>query len=185
MSQEVLCSFLMPTRENPELTLNSLKSIINQSSDTILYEVLIAIDSDDKESLNIVSQIEELFHNSNCGTVKVIITERYHYYGLHKYYNLLAKLSKGNLLFLWNNDCIMLDSHIHRCGINQNHTLSNWDVTLKQDYENLEPYVALLYPTEVYMEGGARGGPPHLSNCGFPILRRNIYDLLPQSLCLH
>ena len=54
----------------------------------------------------------------------------------------------------------MLDSHIHQEGINQNHTFSNWDLNLKQDYENLEPYVALLYPTEVYMEGSARGGAP-------------------------
>ncbi len=100
MSQEVLCSFLMPTRANPELTLKSLKSIVNHSSDTITYEVLIAIDSDDKESLEIVSQINELFNNIQCGTVKVIITERYFYYGLHKYYNLLANISKGKLLFL-------------------------------------------------------------------------------------
>tara|TARA_R110002020_G_scaffold308462_2_gene524136 strand:+ start:6869 stop:8389 length:1521 start_codon:yes stop_codon:yes gene_type:complete len=180
MSKEILCSFLMPTRGNPELTLKSLKSIVTHSSNTIPYEVLIAIDSDDKENLEIVSQINELFNNIQCGTVKVIITERYFYYGLHKYYNLLANISKGKLLFLWNNDCVMLDSHIHQEGINQNHTFSNWDLNLKQDYENLEPYVALLYPTEVYMEGSARGGPPHLSNCGFPILRRNIYDLLPQ-----
>ena len=32
----------------------------------------------------------------------------------------------------------MLNSHIHQPGINQNHTLSNWDVLLAQDLENLE-----------------------------------------------
>ena len=178
MSQEVLCSFLMPTRGNPNLTLKSLRSIVEQSSDTISYEVLIAIDSDDNENLNIISQIYEIFQNSKKGIVTIIITQRYHYYGLHRYYNLLAKISKGKLLFLWNNDCIILDSHIHREGINQDHTLSKWDLTLKQDYENLESYVGLLYPTEVYMEGDARGGSPHLSNCGFPILLRNIYELI-------
>ena len=178
MSQEVLCSFLMPTRGSPNLTLKSLKSIVYQSSDTISYEVLIAIDSNDNENLNIIPQIYEIFQNSKKGIVKIMITKRYHYYGLHRYYNLLSKISKGELLFLWNNDCIMLDSHIHREGINQDHTLSKWDLTLKQDYENLEPYVALLYPTEVYMEGDARGGRPHLSNCGFPIILKNIYELI-------
>ena len=60
MSPEVLCSFLMPIRSNPNLTLKSLRSIVKQSSDTISYEVLIAIDSDDNENLNIISQIYEI-----------------------------------------------------------------------------------------------------------------------------
>ena len=51
MTDEVLCSFLLPTRGTPHLTLKSLKSIIQYSSDTIPYEVLIAIDSDDKDNL--------------------------------------------------------------------------------------------------------------------------------------
>ena len=60
--------------------------------------------------LFIARNFYELFHNTKNGTVKIIITERYHYYGLHKYYNLLGKLAKGKLLILWNTN-IITDSY--------------------------------------------------------------------------
>ncbi len=175
MSQEVLCSFLLPTRGTPHLTFKSLKSIVTQSSDTIPYEVLIAIDCDDKESLNIISQIHELFHNTKNGTAKVIITERYHYYGLHKYYNLLSKLAKGQLLILWNNNAYILPTLIGGIGINMPAKESKWDITLNQDYENLEPHTSLLKSTEIYFGSTNK---PHVSNHSFPIVPKKIYDLL-------
>mgnify|MGYP001266218350 CR=1 FL=1 len=175
MSQEVLCSFLLPTRGIPHLTFKSLKSIVGQSSDTISYEVLIAIDSDDKESLDMIPQIYELFHNTKNGTVKIIITERYHYYGLHKYYNLLGKIAKGKLLILWNNNAYILPTLIGGIGIDAPAKESNWDVTLNQDYENLEPHIWLLKSTEIYFGSTNK---PHVSNHSFPIIPKKTYDLL-------
>ncbi len=171
MMDEILVSFLMPTRDFPQETLNSLKSIINNSSDTIYYEILMALDFDDIENINNIPQMYELFNKTKCGSIQILITERYHYYGLHKYYNQLAKMSKGKLLLLWNNDTICLETNIFG-------KKTYWDETLQQDYNNLEPYVALLYPIEVYPEENTRGGPPHLSNCGFPIIIRDIYELV-------
>ena len=40
----------------------------------------------------------ELFNKTKCGSIQILITERYHYYGLHKYYNQLAKMSKGKTI---------------------------------------------------------------------------------------
>ena len=62
---EILVSFLMPTRDFPQETLNSLKSIINNSSDTIYYEILMALDFDDIENINNIPQMYELFNNTN------------------------------------------------------------------------------------------------------------------------
>lgn len=168
---EILVSFLMPTRDFPQETLNSLKSIIENSSDTIYYEILMALDFDDIQNINLIPQIYELFNKTKCGSIHILITERYYYHGLNNYYNQLAKISRGKLLLLWNNDTICLETNIFG-------QKTYWDITLQQDYENLEPYVTLLYPIEVYPEENTRGGPPHLSNCGFPILLRNIYELI-------
>ena len=106
---------------------------------------------------------------------KVIITERYHYYGLHKYYNLLSKLAKGQLLILWNNNAYILPTLIGGIGINMPAKESKWDITLNQDYENLEPHTSLLKSTEIYFGSTNK---PHVSNHSFPIVPKKIYDLL-------
>ncbi len=175
MNDEVLCSFLLPTRGTPHLTIKSLKSIIQYSSDTIPYEVLIAIDSDDKESLEIINDIYELFNKTKLGKVKIIITERHHYYGLHKYYNSLASLSNGNLLILWNNNTYILPTLIGGIGIDVTAEESKWDITLNQDYNNLESHIWLLKSTEIYFGSTNR---PHVSNHSFPILLQKTYKLL-------
>jgi hypothetical protein len=168
---EILISFLMPTRQFPNETITSLKSIINNASDTINYEVLMALDSDDEENIMLIPTIFELFSHTQCGKIKILITERYYYYGLHEYYNQLVKLSEGKLLMLWNNDAICLETNIFG-------KKTYWDITLKQDYKNMEPYINLLYPTEIYFKDNVRGSPHHISNCAFPILKRDCYDLL-------
>jgi hypothetical protein len=130
-----------------------------------------ALDFDDIENINNIPQMYELFNNTKCGSIQILITERYHYYGLHKYYNQLAKMSKGKLLLLWNNDTICLETNIFG-------KKTYWDETLQQDYNNLEPYITLLYPGEIYFNDNTRGGRALISHCGFPILIRKIYEII-------
>jgi len=178
MKNEKLVSFLVPIRGYPDTCLESFHSIIENASDTIPYEVLIAIDNDDEECLKLIPKIYDLFTNTKNGECQIIITPRYYYYGLNKYYNHLASIAQGKLFCIWNSDCIMLNSHIHQPGINQNHTLSNWDILLAQDLENLEDEILVLYAMEVYFGGDERHPNTNVGAGSFPIILRKTYDLV-------
>ena len=184
MKNDKLVSFLVPVRGHPNLCMDSFRSIIENATDTIPYEVLIAIDNDDEEILKIIPQIHELFSNTQNGECQIIITPRYYYYGLNKYYNHLASISKGELLCIWNSDCIMLNSHLHQPGINQDHTLSNWDIVLKQDLENIEKDILLLFGLEIYFGNDERHLHSSVGGGAFPILLRKTYEILGHvSMC--
>ena len=178
MPNDKLVSFLVPVRGHPNLCMDSFRSIIENATDTIPYEVLIAIDNDDEEILGIIPQIHELFNNTQNGECQIIITPRYYYWGLNKYYNHLASISKGELLCIWNSDCLMLNSHLHQPGVNQDHTLSNWDILLKQDLENIEKDILLLFGLEIYFGNDERHLHSSVGGGAFPILLRKTYEIL-------
>ncbi len=183
MKIDKLISFLYAIRGHPELCMESFRSIIENATDTIPYEVLIAIDNDDEKCLNLIPEIYKLFDDTINGTCQIIITPRYYYHGLDKYYNYLAKFSTAKLMAIMNSDCLILNSHIHQPGINQDHTLSNWDILLAQDLEDLEDDILVLYSMEVYFGGDERH--PH-TNVGagcFPIILRKTYDLVGHISC--
>ena len=115
----MLVSFLLPTRNMPNETLQSLETLINNASTKNKWEVLIAIDSDDEPSLNIIPKIDNLFSRHDFCEYNIIITERQGYFGLNYYYNKLAEMAQGELLFLWNDDVMMKSTH--------------WDNLLKND----------------------------------------------------
>ena len=151
---DFLVSFLAPIRDDPERTLLGLQSIKETSSNTIDYEILIRFDDDDPTYLDLIPKITEMFEETR-GEVKIVIGPRYGYAGLEHYYNELATLSRGKLLFLWNSDLQILrvkqgwdvsgdgqDFPIYEC----------WDEILKQDEANREPHIFLLTPTEVYWD---------------------------------
>ena len=93
---DVLSSFLLPAREADETTWTSLRSIRDQSSDTIPYEILIRFADDDDTYQELLPKIAEIFDGS-MAEVTVVIGSRHGYEGLHEYYNELAALSVGKV----------------------------------------------------------------------------------------
>lgn len=83
----------MPTRGRVELAKQSIASLGKGD-----FEVLLAIDWDDEES------VKEL---TNIGHESLTISERFGYGRLHCYYNWLASEANGDWLMLWNDDAIM------------------------------------------------------------------------------
>jgi len=181
---EFLVSFLAPIRDDPERTLLGLQSIKETASDTIDYEILIRFDDDDPTYLDLIPKITEMFEGTR-GEVKIVIGPRYGYAGLEHYYNELANLSRGKLLFLWNSDLQILrvkqgwdvsgeghDFPIYEC----------WDEILKQDEANREPHIFLLTPTEVYWDLPESGEgvkyAKQISTMAFPILTREGYEVM-------
>ena len=179
---EVLASFLLPVREAAETTWTSLRSIRDLSSDTIPYEILIRFDDDDDSYQELLPKITEIFEGS-VAEVTVVIGPRYGYEGLHKYYNELAALSAGQLLVLWNDDVQILPvrSGWERPGGGA-WIMEAWDLILKEDLENMESHIFMLFPTEVYWDLPEAGPDVKyekgITALAFPILTRSAYEIM-------
>ncbi len=181
---EVLASFLLPAREADETTWTSLRSIRDQSSDTIPYEILIRFDDDDDTYQELLPKIAEIFDGS-MAEVTVVIGSRHGYEGLHEYYNELAALSVGKLLVLWNDDVQILPVKVGWDVTGEKidyPTWEKWDLTLQEDEENREDHINVLFPTEVYWDL-PEAGPDvayekGITALAFPILTRSAYEVM-------
>jgi len=181
---DFLVSFLAPIRDDPERVLLGLQSIKETSSNTIDYEILIRFDDDDPNYLDLIPKITEMFEGTR-GQVKIVIGPRYGYAGLEHYYNELALLSRGKLLFLWNSDLQILRVKQGWDVSGEGHdffTYECWDEILKQDEANREPHIFLLTPTEVYWDlpepGEGVKYAKQISTTAFPILTREAYGVM-------
>ena len=170
-----LVSFLLPSRtqpgkaHTPATLLNSLESITANSTNTNVYEVLIRFDEDDIQSIDLIPRIHEIFAPT-VAEVKIIVGPRRGYEGLHHYYNELAAIATGELLFLWNDDLEICPVRSPWTTPNGGHHLEAWDATLKEDLGDRGPYIFMLFPTEVYSD--------HISMLSFPILTRRAYEAM-------
>lgn len=102
---------MLPTRNRIELLKKSIYSLVDTASSTTQYEILIAVDTDDNETINYLNNylLPEL--GSKEVDVTALLYERVGYKNLHLYYNSLAKSSAGEWLLLWNDDAIMVDNN--------------------------------------------------------------------------
>jgi hypothetical protein len=181
---EFLVSFLMPIREAPETTLKSLFSIKDNASDKRPYEILIRFDDDDDTYADLIPKITEMFEGTK-GEVKIVIGPRFGYQGLHHYYNELAAMSKGKLLFLWNDDVQILPVkagwEVTGYGVDFP-TWERWDEILEEDEINREDHISVLTPTEVYWDLPDPGPDvkyhKQITTMAFPILTREAYEVM-------
>ena len=81
---------------------------IEKNTPKNIYEIIICADDDDNET------IQWTYKNINRFNLKLIITQRYGYGKLHKYYNLAAIQSSGDWLWLWNDDVRLLTKNWHK-----------------------------------------------------------------------
>lgn len=93
-----MVSVLLPSRNRALMCETSIRTLGSKD-----IEILIYVDYDDPE-LHKYSLLGNNF-------TTVIIGPRFTYKKLHEYYNLLAKISKGDWLMLWNDDAEMLTSN--------------------------------------------------------------------------
>lgn len=87
-------SVLLPSRERPDLAEQAIKSF-PPSRNT---EFLLAVDDDDP-CMKDYLQLARL--------ARLTVTPPHGYLGLHKYYNQLAELSRGQWLLLFNDDAVV------------------------------------------------------------------------------
>ena len=109
----MIVSFILPTRNRvPQLT-NILNSIYDTCYSVDNFEVLLAVDDDDLDTINFVNKFIETHPNT-----KLFIFSRQRYKGLHIYQNALIKSSRGE--FIW--------------GINDDAEFqsNDWDLIIKE-----------------------------------------------------
>jgi len=97
-----MISVLIPTRKRTSPFIVSIESLFNTCDDYNNFEVLVALDNDD---LDTIKDINEYIKDKSNVTIHLF--DRQYYKGFHKYINSMVPLAKGSSLFLWNDDCVM------------------------------------------------------------------------------
>ena len=100
-------SILLPTRARSDALMSSIQSLYDLADDPSTIEFLFGIDNDDVAGMENMLQNVIPWINKNSVNHKIIVSERFGYVNLHKYYNALAENSQGSWLFLWNDDAVM------------------------------------------------------------------------------
>jgi len=115
-----IASFLVPTRKRYDWLVLSIESILNNADNIENFDILLAMDFDDIDTINCVEQYIQDKKLDNV--VKLYKFERQYYINLHVYINELSKISESKYLILWNDDAQI--------------TTPKWDVILKDHIEN-------------------------------------------------
>lgn len=101
-----LVSMLIPTRGRYQSLLEAIDSLHSLAYDQSSIEYVFKIDSDDQDTINTVNRLSKLI---NCRTL--ISPRGYGYLELHNFINDLASISKGDWLFIFNDDARMETQH--------------------------------------------------------------------------
>lgn len=126
-----MISILLPTRKRFNMFCKSIESLVLNASDVKNFEILVALDNDDLETIEQIAQ-----YSKDKPYIKCFFYERKKYSGLHHYVNDLAKRAIGTSIFLWNDDVLMKSKNWDSIILNL-HT--NFCV-LSPKVENMESY---------------------------------------------
>jgi hypothetical protein len=105
-----LVSIILPTRGRARQLRLSLGSLADTALDPDTFQVELAIDDDDLETLADLRR-------DPLSNAEMHISQRFGYRWLHRYVNELCSHARGDWLFLWNDDALM--------------TTEGWDVIIR------------------------------------------------------
>jgi hypothetical protein len=145
-------SFLVPTRKRFELFKRSMDSLRATCSSIDSFEVLVAMDDDDTETI-----LKTRDYISDKPNIQLHVYKRRTYYHLHEYINDLYEKSCGDSIFGWNDDCLMVSQ--------------NWDVAILRLHEKF----CVISPKIANAEGYWRK-----QGAMFPILPRKWVEITGQ-----
>lgn len=150
-------SVLLPTRGRTNALKKSIVSLLDNIEDTSNVEIILGLDKDDFSTIRWIERVlAKTLQDANIDA-RTVMFEPQGYENLHFYINEMAAHSKGNWLFVWNDDCIM--------------KTKNWDGEIIK-YNN---QFKLLAPKDNHK------GHPYAM---FPIIPRDWYMLI-ESISQH
>jgi len=149
MNSIKLVSFLLPTRKRFDWLVDSINSIITNAKNKDNYDILLAMDNDDLET---IIKVENFINeNSLNNMVKLFKFDRKGYHNLHIYINELSTISNSLYLCLWNDDAKI--------------TTINWDEILETSIKNQDQLYVYQMKNDHY---------PNI----FPIVPKKWVDIL-------
>jgi hypothetical protein len=100
-------AILLATRKRTQALSNAVKSIVDKAEDKRRIQIILAFDEDDDVGLPyFLEHIKPWLRDQGVNT-KHIVTERYGYSCLNRYYNLMANMAEAHWVMMWNDDAIM------------------------------------------------------------------------------
>lgn len=155
-------SLFLNTRQRLALLANLLKSIDRTFSYNNDIEILLGIDDDDFETQSFLdNHLRTILNNVPiCDVIDYYIDSRPH--NLHVKMNSLAALTKGDLLFVLNDDVEFVTS--------------DWDILIVNDLEKRATEKDNIYYLGVHDTSIDKA--PDQSYASFPILTRAAYEAL-------
>jgi len=145
--EKKLVSVILPSRKRFNMLLKSLRSVYETAANASQLETIIRFDDDDKESIKRIPELP--FTKMN---LRVIIGPRLRgYFDLNKFINECCGVSRGEFLFLFNDDSTIVTEH--------------WDKELEK------------YKGEIVVLNPDTNDDAQQYNT-FPIVSRGIYELV-------
>jgi len=144
-------SLLLPTRERVEKFSRMLESLMNTCKDSNRLELLVLIDSDDKDINKYKNEIKKYESRLNINVFITNIKTN------AKRHNFLAKNSSGDLIFPLNDDMIFKSNE--------------WDYCLDVEFSKIN----IDEPFCLWIDAGNRYRYFH---CDYPIVNRKWYEIL-------
>lgn len=126
-----MVSILLPTRKRFNMFCKSIESLVINASDIKNFEILVAMDTDDSETIEQINQ-----YSKDKPYIKCFFYERKKYSGLHHYINDLSKKAIGTSIFIWNDDVLMKSKNWDTIILNLHTTFC----VLSPKVENMESY---------------------------------------------
>ena len=100
-------SVLIPTRKRGEVLEKSIRSLVDNAANPSRIEIILGIDSDDPATREAIQNNIAPFLQEQSVECRANVFEPLGFANLHQYINTLANSSKGDWLFIWNDDAIM------------------------------------------------------------------------------
>lgn len=111
MTEKIDISVLLPTRGRPGALENCLTSLINRAKTANRIEILLAFDNDDHDHIAYFEDMIVPWLRQSGVTYTAYKFPRLGYVRLNEYLNELARHSRGDWLFFWNDDADMVTAH--------------------------------------------------------------------------
>lgn len=137
---------LIPSRQRPDLLLQSVQSLLNRAANPRAVEILIRLDDDDGTAQAVIEWNRTAIVDKSHQVPITMLGPRHGYRNLHQYYNGLAEHASGDWLMQWNDDAVMetvgWDQKIHAQGgglkiLNATGRLNLFPIVSRELYEVL------------------------------------------------
>ena len=107
---------MLATRGRTKALLDCITSLFDRAMNKNKIQLIVAFDRDDYLGMGYFNDVVKPWLAQNCINYSVIITERFGYAKLNRYYNIMANMAQADWLFFWTDDAIMetqgWDKHI-------------------------------------------------------------------------